>query len=107
MLAGDVSDLYSGVLAATGGTTAPASHTVKLAIRLGVNTSPEPATNIAVSTAEDVTVASVVSLALVAPWVAAGIAAVLLVAGVVIVVLLAARIRRARTHWRERRSRPA
>ena len=102
LLAGDVSDLQSGVLAATGGATALASHAVKLAIRLGVNTSPEPASNIAVSTAEDVTVASVVSLALVAPWVAAGIAALLLVAGIVIVVLLAARIRRARARWRER-----
>ena len=68
LLAGDVSDLQSGVPAATGGVTALASHPVKLAIRLGVNTSPEPASNIAVSTAEDVTVASEVSLALVAPW---------------------------------------
>ena len=55
-----------------------------------MNTSPEPVSNIAVSTTEDVTVASVVSLALVAPWVAAGIATLLLVAGAVIVALLAA-----------------
>ena len=35
------------------GVTALASHTVKAAIRLGINTSPEPASNIIVSLGED------------------------------------------------------
>ena len=39
------------------GVTALASHTVKAALRLGVNTSPEPASNIIVSLGEDLTVA--------------------------------------------------
>jgi hypothetical protein len=69
-----------------------------------VNTSPEPASNIAASLVEDFSVAGVVSLAVAAPWVAAGIAAVLLVLGVVIVVRLAKRIRRARRRWREWRA---
>jgi hypothetical protein len=104
LMAGDASTLDQAVLGATGGTTALASHLVKAGLRLAVNTSPEPASNIAASLVEDFSVAGVVSLAVAAPWVAAGIAAVLLVLGVVIVVRLAKRIRRARRRWREWRA---
>jgi hypothetical protein len=104
LVAGDATTLDQAVLGATGGTTALASHLVKAGLRLAVNTSPEPASNIAVSLVEDFSVAGVISLAVAAPWVAAGIAAALLVAGVVIVVRLAKRIRRARTRWREWRA---
>jgi hypothetical protein len=94
------------VLAATGGTTALASHAVKAGLRLAVNTSPEPASNIAVSLAEDFTVAGVIALLLAAPWVAAGVAAVLLMVGIVLVVLLASRIRRTVARRRARRAEP-
>lgn len=103
MLAGDSSSLEQALMATTGGVTALASHAVKAGVRLAVNTSPEPASNIAVSTGEDLTVAGVIALLVVQPWVAASIAAVLLVAGGIAVVLLMDRIRRVRRRWRQRR----
>ena len=100
---GDVSTPQQAALAVTGGGTALAAHLVKGGLRLAVNTSPEPASNIAVSLAEDGAVAGVLALVLVAPWVAAAIAAVLLLTGVGLVVFLASRIRRALRARRERR----
>jgi hypothetical protein len=101
---GDATSLDQAVLAATGGVTALASHLVKSGLRLAINTSPEPASNIGVSLLEDFSVAGIISLAVAAPWVAAGIAAVLLAIGITLVVLLASRIRRARERWRARRA---
>jgi hypothetical protein len=101
---GDATSLDQAVLGATGGVTALASHLVKSGLRLAVNTSPEPASNIGVSLLEDFSVAGIISLAVAAPWVAAGIAAVLLAIGITVVVLLASRIRRARDQWRARRA---
>lgn len=103
LLAGDSSSLEQALMATTGGVTALASHAVKAGVRLAVNTSPEPASNIAVSTGEDLTVAGVIALLVVQPWVAASIAAVLLLLGAVAVVLLMGRIRGARRRWRQRR----
>jgi hypothetical protein len=99
LLAGDASSLEQALAATAGGVTALASHAVKAGLRAAVNTSPEPASNVTVSVAEDVGVASVVSLAVVAPWVAAGIAALLLATGIVLVLLLLSRVRA----WRRRR----
>jgi len=107
LVAGDADSLETAVLASTGGITALVSHLVKSGLRLAVNTSPEPASNIGVSLAEDVSVAGVIAVAVAAPWVAAGIAATLLVTGVVLVGVLAARIRRGLRRRRERRERPA
>jgi hypothetical protein len=104
LIAGESGSLGQIAAATTGGLTALASHAVKAGIRAAVNTSPEPASNIAVSAAEDVTVAGVVSLSLLHPIAAAVIAGVLLVAGVSLVVLLLGRIRRFRERWRERRA---
>ncbi len=101
---GDATSLDQAVLAATGGVTALASHLVKSGLRLAINTSPEPASNIGVSVVEDFSVAGIIALAVAAPWVAAAIAAVLLVAGITLVVVLASRIRRARERWRARRA---
>ena len=103
LLAGEASNLQQALAAAAGGLTALASHAVKAGLRAAVNTSPEPASNVAVSVAEDATVAGVISLAVVAPWVAAGIAAVLLAIGITLVVALASRIRRARQRRRAAR----
>ena len=107
LVAGDATTLDQAVLGATGGVTALVSHLVKAGLRLAVNTSPEPASNIAVSVAEDGAVAGVVALALAAPEVAAVVAALLLVAGIALVVMLARRIRRAREKWRAWRHRRA
>jgi len=88
------------------GATALASHAVKAAIRLGINTSPEPASNIIVSLAEDGAVAGVILLVVEHPVIAAVIAAVLLLAGVALVVFIAKRVRRGLARWRERRRGP-
>jgi Domain of unknown function (DUF4126) len=105
LLAGDATSMEQALMATTGGVTALASHAVKAGLRLVVNSSPEPASNIAVSAGEDLTVAGVVALLVVQPWVAAGIAATLLLTGAVVVVLLLRRVRRARRRWRSSRPR--
>ncbi len=99
------SDLNAAFMAATGGFAALASHLVKAGTRAAVNTSPEPASNIVVSTAEDITVAAVMTTAFASPWLAAGIAGLLLVIGAVVVVFLLKRVRRFKARydaWGER-----
>jgi hypothetical protein len=86
--------------AALGGGAALTSHVVKTGVRLGVNASPEPFTNIVASLLEDLGVAGIVSFAVFHPVAAAVIAAAALAAGLVLVAFLASRIRRA---WRRRR----
>lgn len=85
--------------AALGGGSALASHVVKTGMRLGVNASPEPFSNIVASLLEDLGVASLVSFAVFRPAAAATIAAVVLAVGIALFCLLASRIRRA---WRRR-----
>lgn len=83
--------------------TALASHAVKAGIRLGINTSPEPASNIVASLTEDGLVAIVVLFSINHPELAAAIAAVLLIAGTTLIVVLWKRIRAALAKRRERR----
>ncbi|MFF0545198.1 DUF4126 domain-containing protein [Nocardia thailandica] len=90
--------------AAVGGTTALASHVVKAGTRMAINTSPEPVTNVVVSTAEDLGVAGVVTLAVFFPILAAVIAAIVLAVGLWIVYASWSRIRRYRRRRRERRA---
>ncbi|MBC8091249.1 MAG: DUF4126 domain-containing protein [Pseudonocardia sp.] len=109
LIAGDATSLEQAVLAASGGAAALVSHLVKGGLRLIVNTSPEPVTNIGVSLGEDVAVVGVTTLTVLAPQVAFGIAAVLLVIGIVLLVLLWTRVRRGYLRfraWRERRAVP-
>lgn len=94
------SELVGGVEA---GGTAFASHAVKASLRLGINASPEPLSNIIVSLLEDLAVAGVVVLALDHPVIAAGIAMTLLVSGIVLVIVLWRLIRRGLRRWRRRR----
>jgi hypothetical protein len=103
-VAGDANGVDQVLLTALGGSTALASHTVKSGVRLAVNTSPEPFSNIAVSTAEDVSVVGIVALALTHPWVALGLSAALLVTGIVLVVVLLSVIRRGREARRRRQA---
>lgn len=84
------------------GAMAFASHAVKAGIRLAVNTSPEPASNIAVSLLEDGMVAGVTILALEHPVPAAVVAVILLALGIALALFLAKRIRRAVHFLRER-----
>lgn len=76
-----------------GGGASLAAHAGKAGARAVVNTSPEPVSNIALSTAEDVVTAALLYAAYEYPYVAAGIAAVLL-AVVVGLLVLARRVLR-------------
>lgn len=93
------------------GVTALASHGVKAGLRLGVNTSPEPASNAVVSLVEDGVVAVVVVLAVQHPALAALIAAVCLITGWVLVLMLWRKVvrpgfLRLRHHYRSRNRLP-
>ncbi|MGW4891153.1 DUF4126 domain-containing protein [Kitasatospora sp. NPDC004240] len=105
LLAGDDPGSLGEVAAgAVGGTTALVSHLVKASLRMAVNTSPEPASNIVVSLAEDLAVAGLVTLAIFHPWAAASVAAVLLLAGLLLVWLAVNRIRAFRARRRARKA---
>lgn len=68
---------WAVIAALAGGTLAATSHFTKASARAAVNTSPEPLSNIAVSTSEDVVVGGLLWLALTFPLVAAGLVLVL------------------------------
>ena len=70
---------------------------MKAGTRLAVNTSPEPASNIAVSVGEDVVVLALVWFAIEHPYIAAGIAGVLLLIGLAVLYFA---IRAIRAGWR-------
>lgn len=91
------------VLAGGGsGATALASHAVKAGLRLGINSSPEPVSNILASLTEDGLVAGVIFFSVENPELAAATAMVLLIAGASVVYLIWSRIRRALGRLRER-----
>ncbi|MBF9071003.1 DUF4126 domain-containing protein [Streptacidiphilus fuscans] len=90
--------------AAVGGGTALVSHLVKTGVRMGVNTSPEPFSNIVISMVEDLAVAGLVVLALFHPVPAAIIAGVLLAGGVLLVLFTISRIRKFLRRRKERRA---
>ncbi|MFJ4896373.1 DUF4126 domain-containing protein [Streptomyces sp. DT20] len=94
LLAGGDGSLPELAAGAVGGSTALVSHLVKAGTRMAVNTSPEPFSNIAMSTVEDLGVAGVVTFAIFHPWIAATVAGTLLVLGLVVLAFLASRIRR-------------
>ncbi len=104
LLAGESGSLPELAAGAIGGTTALMSHLVKAGTRMAVNTSPEPFSNIVVSTAEDLAVAGVITFAIFHPVAASVVAAVLLGLGVALVVFLASRIRRFRRRRAQRRA---
>ncbi|MFJ3923744.1 DUF4126 domain-containing protein [Streptomyces sp. NPDC090022] len=94
LLAGQSGSLPDLAAGAIGGSTALASHCVKAGTRMAINTSPEPVSNIVMSTAEDLGVGAIVTFAMFNPQAAAIIAAVLLALGIALLVLLWTRIRR-------------
>ncbi|MFI6155659.1 DUF4126 domain-containing protein [Kitasatospora sp. NPDC051170] len=98
---GSLSDVAAGAI---GGSSALVSHLVKASLRMAVNTSPEPFSNILVSVTEDLGVAGLITLAIFHPWLAASIAAVLLLAGILLVRLMIKKIRAFRARRRERRA---
>lgn len=97
LLGGANGDLMTVTLAAVGGVTALVSHLVKASLRLAINTSPEPVTNIGASVAEDTAAIGLTSLAVLFPIPAAIVAAVLLALGVALAIWAFGRVRRG---WR-------
>ena len=109
LLAGESDDLGEAVGAVLGGSTALASHAAKASLRLAVNASPEPVSNIVLSLAEDTAVVGVLLLAVDHPWAALAIALTLLAAGAALAVFLIRTIRGGGTGFSGARSpsRPA
>jgi hypothetical protein len=79
-----------------GGSAALLTHSAKAGTRAVVNTSPEPVSNVIVSTTEDVATGGLLALALANPVVAVGIA-VLLATGAVAALLMLRRLLRRMT----------
>jgi hypothetical protein len=104
LIAGETGDLNEAFAAALGGTTAFGSHSTKASLRLAVNASPEPFSNIALSLSEDTALVSVLLLAVHHPWAALVLALVLLFFGVVLAMLVLRRVRRAFRRLRSRLS---
>lgn len=104
LLAGRNGSLPELTAGAIGGSAALASHLVKAGLRIAVNTSPEPASNIVVSLAEDLGVSAVIVFALFHPVRAALVAGAAMLCGILLVILLFSRIRR---FWRRRSARRA
>lgn len=103
LIAGDASSLDQALAASTSSVTALLSHLAKGGLRLAINTSPEPVTNIGTSLAEDGTVVGMTLLAWQFPWVAAILALILLVIGLGLAYFLLSRIRRGLARLRARR----
>lgn len=102
LIGGAHGSLASITLASVGGVSALLSHLAKTGIRMAINTSPEPASNLANSVGNDVGVATIASLAVLHPLAAAICAGVLLVVGLALFALL---FHRARRGWRSVRRR--
>jgi uncharacterized membrane protein len=94
LIGGANGDVTTITLAAVGGVTALLSHLTKAGLRLAVNTSPEPVTNIGVSLGENVAVTGVVALAAANPVAAAVIAGIIMVAGFVLLWFAVSRVKK-------------
>jgi Domain of unknown function (DUF4126) len=91
LLAGEAQDLNEAFAAVIGGGTALASHAAKAGLRLAVNASPEPLSNIILSLLEDGAVVGVILFSVDHPYAALAIALALMAgAGILLVVLFRA-----------------
>jgi len=102
LVSGDASSLDQALYATFGGGTALLSHMVKSGLRLAINASPEPFSNVGMSVVEDSAVAGVVTLAVYHPWLALGVAAALLVLGLILLFLVFRYTRRGWRRWSSR-----
>jgi hypothetical protein len=93
-------DLPLPVAIGLGAALAFTSHSAKSATRVLVNTSPEPVSNVLVSTAEDGLVAGLMALAFANPEVALALTLVLVVVAIGLVVVAWRVARRIRRRWR-------
>ena len=104
LIAGETGDLNEALAVLLGGGTALGSHATKSSLRLAVNASPEPLSNIALSLSEDGAVVGVLLLAIHHPWAALAIALTLLVFGAVLAMFVIRRVRRGVRRLRSRLS---
>lgn len=102
LLAGADFDAGTFALGAAGGLLALSSHGAKASLRLLVNTSPEPVSNVVVSTGEDGLVAVLMALAVANPEIALAITVVLFIASIVVTIVVFKTIKGA---WRRLTSR--
>lgn len=102
MLAGANGDVLPMTLSALGGVTALVSHAARSGLRLAINTSPEPFSNVTASLVGDLSLLTVVSLAVAYPVQAAVLAAILLALTITLVLLLLAQVRRGIRAFRAR-----
>jgi hypothetical protein len=105
LVSSDGSSAQQALMAVIGGGTALMSHLTKSSLRLAVNSSPEPASNVAASTGEDLSVAGITALVVFHPWLAFSISLALLVLGIVLSAVLARSVRRGYRRWRDHRRR--
>ena len=104
LIAGETGDLNQALAVLLGGGTALSSHATKSSLRLAVNASPEPVSNVALSLSEDGAVVGVLLLAIHHPWAALAIALTLLVFGAVLALFVIRRVRRGVRRLRSRLS---
>jgi len=105
LISADGSSAQQALMAVVGGGTALLSHLTKSSLRLAVNSSPEPASNVAASTGEDLAVAGITALVAFHPWLAFAITLGVLVLGIVLAGVLSRSIRRGYRRWRDHRRR--
>lgn len=94
LVAGQTGSLTTIALASVGGVTALLSHISKSGLRLAINTSPEPVTNISASIGNDLSLLGVVTLAATHPVPAAVIAGILLALGLLLFALVFSQVKR-------------
>lgn len=102
LLTGETTSVVTALGAAISGLLALNAHAAKASTRLAVNTSPEPASNIALSLFEDVSVAGLMALALAFPVITTILVLVLVVSAGALMIWLLHRVRGA---WRGVRAR--
>lgn len=103
LLGGETDTTAAIVMAVIGAATAFGSHAVKSTTRAAVNISPEPVSNVVVSTGEDLAAVVMGVLTVLLPALAAVIAVLLLACGIWVVVRLHRRYRHLRARAREAR----
>src|SRR5918997_2219340 len=102
LIAGDASTLDQAIAGTGSSVTALLSHLAKGGLRLAVNTSPEPVSNVGTSLVEDGAVVGMTLLAWQFPWAAAILAVILLALGLTLAAFLLSRIRRGLDRFRRR-----
>lgn len=107
LLGGEASTTEAVVMAVMGGGTALGAHAAKATTRAAVNVSPEPVSNVLVSTAEDVGALLMGVLTIALPVVAAVIAVICVIAGLYVAYRIHRAYRNLRARSRAARARRA